>query len=137
MWLAGGLAVVVTGILVVVLALLEDDRDARTPSRRGTITAAELRSVELPVSWRGYDRGHVDALLARAAQALEDVGHYGVTDDTPAREDPAGAWAVGPAAPPSFLSEPVAYRDGGGVPTRGSGEELEDGGGDDAGGLDR
>ncbi len=144
MWLAGGAAVVLAAVMLVVATFLEDDRWGATPRRTGAVTAEELRAADLPVAWRGYHRGHVDALLARAATTLEQVEHYGVLDgpsdavDPPARSRSAG--------PPSFLAD--AFRpteatspgrmtddDGGGDPA--SGEELEDGGGDDTGGLDR
>ena len=125
MWLAGGLAVVAAGIVVVALAFFEDGRRRVRPSHRGTVTAQELRAADLPTAWRGYDRGHVEALLSRAAQTLEEVHRYGTVevaeeDDRP-RATPRGA-------PPSFLqfTEPDD-----------SGEELEDGGGDGTGGLDR
>lgn len=141
MWLAGGLAVVAAGVVLVALAFLEDDsRRTPRPRRRGTITADELRSVELPVAWRGYDRGHVEALLARAARTLDEVRRYG--------EAGAGPVGVGdvvaqgeaerpatPAVPPSFLAGQLGPS--GPQPEDGSGEELEDGRGEDAGGLDR
>lgn len=119
MWLAGGLAVVVAGVLVVVLAFLEDERRRTVPSRRGTVTPEELRGADLPVTWRGYSRGHVDALLARAATTLEEARHYGVEPEGPITREGVETTS-GPAEPPSFLRE-----------------ELEDRGGDDAGGLDR
>lgn len=120
MWLAGGLAVLAAAVVVVAVAFLEDPGRAGTPSRRGTVTADELRAPVLPVAWRGYSRGHVDALLARAARTLDEADRYGGTADT---EGPISRTGVettaGPAEPPSFLRE-----------------ELEDGRGDGAGGLD-
>lgn len=120
MWLAGGLAVVAACVVVVAVAFLEDDRRTVTPVRRGHVSASELRRPRLPVAWRGYDRGHVDALLARAATTLEDVERYG---QHPTSEGPISRTGVdvtpSPATPPSFLRE-----------------ELEDRGGDDAGRLD-
>lgn len=150
MWLAGGAAVVLAAVVLVVATVLEDDRWGATPRRTGIVTAEELRAADPPVAWRGYHRGHVDALLARAATTLEQVEHYGVLDQPSDAEDaPVRSRAVGP---PSFLAD--AFRpteatspaaapgdDGGGHDGGGegpaSGEELEDGGGDDTGGLDR
>lgn len=122
MWLAGGVAVVAAGVLVIALAFLEDESRRTVPSRRGTTTPDELRHPDLPVTWRGYSRGHVDALLARAATTLEESRHYGTEPDDPrgpiTREGVERTSA--PAAPPSFLRE-----------------ELEDRGSDDTGRLDR
>ena len=122
MWVAGGLAVVLAGVLVMVVAFLEDDERRAVPSGRGTVTPDELRAASLPVTWRGYSRGHVEALLARVATTLEESRHYGI--DPVETTGPIGRDGVettsGPAAPPSFLRE-----------------ELEDRGGDDAGSLDR
>lgn len=122
MWLVGGLAVVVAGGLLVAMAFLEDEARRVVPSRRGTTTPAELRAPDLPIAWRGYSRGHVDALLARAATTLEDSRHYGIDPDEVT--GPIGREGVdrtrGPAEPPSFLRE-----------------ELEDRRGEGAGGLDR
>ncbi len=110
------------GVVVVALAFLEDESRRLVPSRRGTTTPDELRHPDLPIAWRGYSRGHVDALLARAATTLEESRHYGLDPDEPlgpiTREGVGRAPA--PAAPPSFLRE-----------------ELEDRGGDDTGGFDR
>lgn len=146
MWLAGGAAVVLAAVVLVVAAFLEDDRRGGAPRRTGTVTAEELRAADPPVAWRGYHRGHVDALLARAATTLEQVEHYGVlegpaddADDVPARSRSAG--------PPSFLADafrpseadedPAAGTDPASGEGLASGEELEDGRGDDTGGLDR
>ena len=122
MWLAGGVAVVVAGLVVMALAFLEDESRRALPSRRGTTTPDELRHPELPVAWRGYSRGHVDALLARAAATLDESRHYGIDHDGP--EGPITREGVErsstSAAPPSFLRE-----------------ELEDRGSDGTGGLDR
>ena len=122
MWLAAGLATVAGGVLVVALAFLEDETRRALPSSRGTVTAEELRAAELPVTWRGYSQGHVDALLARAATTLEDARHYGLDPDEvtgPITREGVETTS-GPAEPPSFLRE-----------------ELEDRGGDDTGRLDR
>jgi DivIVA domain-containing protein len=123
MWLAGGLAVVAAGIVVVALAFLEGGPRVLPPVRHGTVTIDELRHPDLPSTWRGYDRGHVDALLARAARTLEDVHRYGpeVQDEEtgPVTREGVARSPGPPAEPPSFLRE-----------------ELQDRGGDDAGGLD-
>lgn len=139
MWVAGGVAVVLAAIVLVVATFLEDDRWAVAPRRTGTITAEELRAVDLPVAWRGYDRGHVDALLARAATTLEQVQHYGVLDEPSGAVDaPARGRAAGP---PSFLADAFRPTEHASPETPAddpsSGEELEDRGGDDTGGLDR
>lgn len=115
MWLVAGAAVVVGGLVVVAAALAEPDtRPVPVPS--GPVTPRDLRSVRFPIVWRGYDPGHVDAVLARAAAALEDAQRYGAAGPT---ED---------GALPGFLAR--TFEDG-------SGEELEDAGGDGPGGLDR
>lgn len=132
MWLAGGLAVVAAGVVLIALAFVEDPRRVSAPSRRGTVTVEDLRHHELPVTWRGYDRGHVDALLARAARTLEDAQHYGPAaapgDDGHAAPDETST------APPSFLAGPLGARPA--IQPEPSGEELEDRGGDGAGRLD-
>lgn len=135
MWLAGGAAVVVAAVMLVVLAFLEDDRRASRPVRYGAVTPEELRSAQLPVAWRGYDRGHVDALLARSAATLEDVRRYGTLDPGGPADPERPARAAGP--PPSFLADTLAPRDEATASDAGLGEELEDRGGDDAGRLDR
>ena len=120
MWLAGGLAVLASAVVVVAVAFLEDPDRAGAPTRRGTVTAHELRAPRLPVAWRGYDRGHVDALLARAARTLDEADRYGDPGDPTGPITRTGVDATaGPAEPPSFLRE-----------------ELEDGGGDGTRGLD-
>lgn len=173
MWVAGGAAMVLAAVVLVVAALLERDRVTVRPRRTGTVTAQDLRAANLPVAWRGYDRGHVDALLARAATTIEQVQRYGVLDES----DPTAAMPDDrrSAGPPSFLAGAVNHADsaddapgdrpapstrtGDEEPTSAeepasaegptsanepgsaegpaSGEELEDRGGDDAGGLDR
>ncbi len=142
MWLAGGLAVVAGGVLVVALAFLEDETRRMLPTSRGIVTAEELRAAELPVAWRGYSRGHVDALLARAATTLEDARHYGLDADE--ATGPITREGVdrtpGPAEPPSFLRDELDRdepdRDEP-EPNPGLGEELEDRRSDDTGRLDR
>lgn len=119
MWLAGGIAVVAAGLLVIALAVAEDRGRRPRATARGTVTVDELRAPDLPTAWRGYSRGHVDALLARAARTLEEARRYG--DDPEGPITRTGVEATSTAAPPpSFLRE-----------------ELEDRGSDDAGGLDR
>lgn len=140
MWLAGGAAVVLAAVVLLVATFLEDDRRGVAPRRTGLVTAAELRGADLPVAWRGYHRGHVDALLARAATTLERVEHYGVLDEpSDAGDAPARSRSVGP---PSFLADAFrptetsstdATAEGEGPA---SGEELEDGRGDGTRGLD-
>ena len=143
MWLVAGAAVVLGGLVVVVAALVEPDpRPVPVPS--GPVTPRDLRSVRFPIVWRGYDPGHVDAVLARAAAALEDAQRYGAVGpaedgalpgflartfgDEPAHdEDPPGVGEPAPAREPD--AEPGAGE--------ASGEELEDAGGDDPGRLDR
>lgn len=136
MWLAAGLAAVLGGLVVVVAALAERDTTA-VPSRVGPVTPHDLRTVRFPIVWRGYDPGHVDAVLARAAVALEDARHYGA---------PAEGGAL-----PGFIAETFEDDEqddaGGGDPdgpvwsapaeSGPSGQELEDGGGDGTGRLDR
>lgn len=160
MWVAGGVAMVLTAVVLVVAALLEGDRRTVRPRRTGTVTAEELRAANLPVAWRGYDRGHVDAILARAATTLEQVQRYGTLEEpvTPGADSPGDRPA---GRPPSFLAGAVNHPDraqdapeapvtGDEPPDTsdapavdetpeepGSGEELEDGRGDDPGGLDR
>lgn len=105
MWFAGGLAVVAAGIVLVVVAILErptEPRERLAARRSRTVTVEELRRPGLRVTWRGYDRGQVEALLSRAARTIEEVERYG-----PGAEDlPLGDTAVGAAAgvPPSFLA---------------------------------
>ena len=137
MWLAAGLAAVLGGLAVVAAALIERDTTV-VPSRVGPVSPHDLRTVRFPIVWRGYDPGHVDALLARAAAALEDAQRYGATG-------PAEGGAL-----PGFIArtfdgdeepeETEAPADPGPAepaPGPASGEELEDGGGDGAGSLDR
>lgn len=126
MWLVAGIAVVLAGGVVVVAAMAETDVRA-APSRVGTITPQELRTVRLPIVWRGYDPGHVDAMLARAASALEDALHYG--SDAPAREGELPGFLAA-----TFDEDDVDEDDE--PPGQASGEELEDGRGDGTGGLD-
>ncbi len=140
MWVAGGAAIVLAAVALVAAALLEGDRSSVRPRRTGTVTAEELRGADLPVAWRGYDRGHVDALLARAATTLDQVQRYGAVVE-PSETQADADDGPPPAGPPSFLADAVN-----GAPDReqpepreepASGEELEDRGSDDAGGLDR
>lgn len=164
MWFAGGLAIVAAGIVLVVVAFLErptEPRERLAARRSRTVTVDELRRPGLRVTWRGYDRGQVEALLSRAARTIEEVERYGPghTDNLPLGDTVVGARA---GVPPSFL----AYDLGDGEPERTgdgstddasdddvpaddapedvvsdddpvSGEELEQRGGDGAGRLDR
>jgi hypothetical protein len=75
-----------------------DGDDLAADRHRPAVTPDYLRQVRVPGHGRGYDRTAVDALLQRAAEALE-----------------------------SALSAPEPAA---------SGEEVQDGGGDEAGGLD-
>ena len=154
MWVAGGIAMVLTAAVLVAAALLEGDRSAVRPRTTGTVTAEELRAAQLPIAWRGYDRGHVDALLARAATTLDQVQRYGAVVEPSGTESDA-VDDLPPAGPPSFLADAVsdapgpepepaesaAPDDAGPAPEPredlASGEELEDRRGHDAGGLDR
>lgn len=153
MWVAGGVAMVLTAAVLVAAALLEGDRWSVRPRRTGTVTAEELREAHLPIAWRGYDRGHVDALLARAATTLDQVQRYGAVvepndtrtdavDDRPPAGPPsfladAVSDAPGPEPEPAEPADPGARREPRDDLASGSGEELEDRGGDDARGLDR
>lgn len=114
MWLVSGAAIVLAAVAVVLTALREASLEAPVPVRTGQVDLDELRRPDLPSAWRGYDRGHVEALLARAAATIDELRHYGTTADTTVR------------ARPSFLTLPES-----------SGEELEDAGGDGPGSLDR
>jgi DivIVA domain-containing protein len=144
MWVTAGVAVVVAAAVVILAAFLEGE-PRPAPRRTGAVTPQELRSVDLPTSWRGYDRGYVDALLARAALTLDEVRRYGPEVHDDADTTPVG----GAGAPPSFLAGTLAADPGPdpddevesdppprGEAADGSGEELEDRGRDGAGGLD-
>lgn len=119
MWVAAAAAAVVAGLVVLLAAFREPDGRV-PPSRHGTVTPDELRRATFPLTWRGYSPGHVDALLARAAASLEEARQH-----TPSE--------VSEGTLPSFLQDTFDEDE----PARRSGEELEDGGGDGAGGLDR
>lgn len=165
MWVTSGAVIVLAAVALVVAALAEGDRRPVRPRRTGTVTAEELRGADLPIAWRGYDRGHVDALLARAATTLEEVHRYGAPGEPADPELEAPAERVS-GRPPSFLAgafadsapEPSATAEepddvdeplppvdeaesdvplAAGDDDSSSGEELEDRRGDGAGGLDR
>lgn len=154
MWMTGGAAIVLAAVVLVVATLAESDRWSVRPRRTGTVTAEELRGVQLPVAWRGYDRGHVDALLARAANTLDEVQRYGALEEPTDAEEADATRDRASGRPPSFLADAVGEPDELDEPLQlgeeaeldeppasdeqaPSGEELEDGGGDHAGGLDR
>jgi len=148
-WLIASVAAVVGGLAVVIATWLESE--ARTdPVPAGPVSPQELRNHDLPLAWRGYAPGHVDALLARAATTLEQARvdapssvHEGTVpgfiaatfaeneaDDTVDADDPyAWAWDD-PAADDATASEPPTAEEP-------SGEELEDRGSDGPGSLDR
>lgn len=148
MWLIASLAAVAGGLAVVIVTWLESE--SRTePASTGPVGPEELRDHDLPLAWRGYAPGHVEALLARAAATLEQgrvdapsqvhegtvPGFIAATfaeesapeggDAAKGSDDDPYAWAWDDPAPSSDDPEPS------------SGEELEDGGGDGTGGLDR
>lgn len=127
MWLLGTVAIVLAGAGVVIAAMLEHVAAPPVP-RTGEVTPDELRRHDLPVRWRGYDVGAVDALLGRAATTLETADHYG---REPSDHDRAAATA------PWFLNDGADADESGEEDGDESGEELEDGGGDGTGRLDR
>lgn len=110
--LVGGVAA--AGLVLVLVAVM---RDPEVPAGRAEgptwdlPTAAELRDARFPISWQGYDPAHVDAWVAAVADAWD---------------------ALVAEADPDALRRARARLDG-----PGSGEELEDGGGDRPGILDR
>lgn len=127
MWIIGSAAAVV-GLIVVVAAFLLDrpveaDGDApATALPAGLPRPGDVRSLRFPTAWwGGYDHRAVDAELRELAERYE---------------------ALYVAAGPSVLAEAERRLAGGdlrpGPTTDGSSaEELEDGGGDGAGVLDR
>jgi DivIVA domain-containing protein len=137
-WLIASLAAVAGGLAVVVATWLESE--ARTePASTGPVSPEELRDHGLPLVWRGYAPGHVDALLARTAATLEQVRvdaptqvHEGTVPGFIAATFPEES---APDAGEESDDDPYAWAWDDPEPS--SGEELEDGGGDSAGGLDR
>lgn len=77
MWLMASAAVVIGAVAVVIAAFGESRQLAGPPNRTGPVTPAQLRDPRIPLVWRGYDPGTVDALLARAARALEEAEQGG------------------------------------------------------------
>lgn len=116
MWVAAAAAAVVAGLVVLLAAFREPDGRV-PPSRHGTVTPDELRRATFPLTWRGYSPGHVDALLARAAASLEEARQHAPSE-------------VSEGTLPAFLQDTFDEDPA-------LGEELQDGGGDGAGGLDR
>lgn len=139
MWLIASIAAVVGGLAVVIATWLESE--ARTePVPTGPVTPEELRHHGLPLAWRGYAPGHVDALLARAAATLEQARfegpsqvHEGTVPGFIAATFGDQAGPGGDAAGTEPDGDPYAWA----WDDPSSGEELQDGGGDGAGGLDR
>jgi DivIVA domain-containing protein len=149
-WLIASIAAVVGGMTVLIATWLESEARSE-PVPIGPVTPEELRRHGLPLAWRGYAPGHVDALLARAAATLEQARfdvpsqvHEGtmpgflaatfadeaVRDEAvPVADDAPGEGGAGEGPD----GDPYAWA----WDDPSSGEELEDGGGDGAGSLDR
>ena len=88
MWLVAGVAACLAAFVVVLAALVEPD-GRTTPSRVGPVSPQDLRTARFPLVWRGYDPAHVDAVLARAATALEEAARYGAATPSDRGELPA------------------------------------------------
>lgn len=116
-WIVGaGAAVLALGVVVAAL-LLEGPAPRHHPGRPGRAvpTSRELRDARFRLRWRGYDPYEVDIVLAAAADALDALAAE------------AGADAAERA------QRRLRTARGGSA----LGEELEDGGGDGSGVLDR
>lgn len=114
MWIVAGAAALLA-LAAVVAAIVGDAPGG--PARRpagGLPEPGELRRTRFPTAWRGYDRAHVDAFLAATADALEVL-----LDEVPPEAAERARRRLSGSEPP------------------GSGQELEDGGGDRPGVLDR
>jgi DivIVA domain-containing protein len=150
-WLIASIAAVVGGLAVLIATWLESEAHAE-PVPTGPVTPEELRHHGLPLAWRGYAPGHVDALLARAAATLEQArfdvpsqvhegtmpGFIAATfgdDAVPGAQEVTGSQAVPGADDADDEPDGDPYAWAWDDPS--SGEELEDGGGDGPGSLDR
>ena len=72
MWIIGTVTLLVLAATVLAVALLEPEPEGSAVPAPPTIRDADdLRGLRIPLRFRGYDPGTVDALLAAAARELD------------------------------------------------------------------